>query len=98
MVVRHKCDQPLCINPEHLTLGTHLENARDAMERGRLPKGPGSNPRKLTSKDVITIQGLRWFEKWKQRELAVEYSVSMGTIQDVLSGKTWPDAHEQELQ
>lgn len=41
MLIRHKCDTPLCINPEHLTPGTHKDNMRDKYERGRdnTPRG-----------------------------------------------------------
>jgi hypothetical protein len=38
-VVRHRCDNRLCCNPHHLIAGTQAENARDAMERKRLPVG-----------------------------------------------------------
>ena len=40
MVVRHTCDTPACINPRHLLIGTDLDNAWDAIERGRRPVDP----------------------------------------------------------
>ena len=38
-VLRHKCDQPLCVNPDHLVPGTQLENIQDAVDRERMPRG-----------------------------------------------------------
>lgn len=39
MVVRHTCDNPGCVNPEHLRIGTQADNLRDASERGRVRNG-----------------------------------------------------------
>jgi hypothetical protein len=36
MVIRHLCDQPLCVNPDHLVLGTQRDNMRDASDKGRI--------------------------------------------------------------
>jgi hypothetical protein len=41
MLVRHTCDNRLCANPEHLILGTHRDNALDAVQRNPTRKGPG---------------------------------------------------------
>jgi hypothetical protein len=56
MVVRHKCDNPRCINPEHLELGTPQDNVRDMVERNRQAKGSRTGGAKLTEKDVIQIK------------------------------------------
>jgi hypothetical protein len=55
--VLHHCDNKPCVNPAHLYVGTDLENARDAVERGRLPSRQGrANPNaKLTRSDVEAI-------------------------------------------
>jgi hypothetical protein len=42
MVVRHKCDNPSCVNPEHLEIGTHADNASDRAKRGRSATSIGS--------------------------------------------------------
>src|SRR5258706_523265 len=57
----HKCDNPRCVNPDHLFLGTHLDNMRDCVAKGRYPKrrtAPGiHNPNgKLTAQAVAEIK------------------------------------------
>ena len=49
LVVRHKCDNTKCCNPEHLELGTQLDNVDDMLTRKR-------NYRKLSDNDIITIK------------------------------------------
>jgi hypothetical protein len=90
LVVRHKCDNRLCINPEHLELGTPADNTHDMMERGRgKPTFGADNPRaKLTEKDVKEI-----IKKYKGGEkqvtLANEYRVTKGTICKIVHKKHW---------
>src|SRR5688572_33287595 len=45
LVVRHSCDTPACVNPDHLLLGTQLDNIADRNMRGRTAKGDRSGPR-----------------------------------------------------
>lgn len=53
--VRHKCDNRACINPEHLIPGTHADNMRDKIFRGRAPHGIDHSRAKLTEEQVIEI-------------------------------------------
>lgn len=88
-VVMHTCDNPACINPEHLVLGTQADNMADKTAKGRA-KGlsrPGTaNPRaKLTEVDVLAIRSSRG----TQQELANKYGVSQAHISEIVLRKTW---------
>jgi len=88
--VLHSCDDPGCVNPEHLHLGTHADNMREMMERGRRGgKGGGGVGRaKLTPAQVLEIR-----EKYKigaiQRSLAKEYEVNFRTINYIVNRVNW---------
>lgn len=56
MVVRHTCDTKLCINPDHLLLGTQAENIADKVSRNRQAKGEGHGSAKLSDDDVRLIR------------------------------------------
>lgn len=87
MIVCHECDTPACINPEHLFLGTHLDNVRDKITKGRDvdQKGTNNPHSKLTEADVIVIRQ----SSKLQRELAKEHGVVRSTISAIISRKTW---------
>lgn len=93
MVVRHKCDNPRCINPSHLELGTQLDNVQDMLDRNRgvLPpviKGEENGNSKLTEKEVIEIKTkMLNYKKGMRKQLANEYGVSEATIKAIRSGR-----------
>ena len=92
MVVMHKCDNPSCVNPDHLKVGTQSENIIDAITKGRkvlpdLPRFSGENhpASKLTSEDVRQIQTCGKPTK----DLAAQYGVATSTIRRARSGRSW---------
>lgn len=80
--VLHKCDVPACIRPDHLYLGTQLENMRDVARRGRFN-------RKLTWARVHEIRRLK-AEGQPTFGLAHQFNVSPSMIRRIVAGKSWP--------
>ena len=85
IVVRHKCDNRACCNPDHLESGTRKDNARDMVERGRYKK---SNFKKLTESQVKFI---RKNPQVSIHELSRIFNMSRQAIKFVRDGKTYKD-------
>ena len=88
LCVLHSCDNRRCINPEHLSLGTHKENTREAVARGRMHFGARSNKSHLTDADVLRIRELLE-AGYTTIKLASDYKVSNGTISCIKRRQTW---------
>ncbi len=86
MVVRHICDHPDCINPEHLILGTQADNAKDRKMHGNYLSGESVSTSKLKESEVIEI--LNNLSNTIQ-EIALQYHVSHSTIRDIKNGRSW---------
>lgn len=84
-VVRHKCDNPSCINPEHLEVGTQADNIADKVSRGRQARGSGVGRAILTEESVREIRA----SPLKVSELSTLYGVSVVSIRNILRRKTW---------
>ena len=89
LVVRHDCDNPCCINPAHLRLGTVLDNNRDCMERGRIAKGEKVGTSKLTNECVINIKKRLREGKETQTKIAKDFGVRAQTINHIHVGRYW---------
>lgn len=86
--VCHTCDNPSCVNPKHLWLGTNQDNSDDMVQKGRSLTGSKNPDAKLTEKQVVTI--LKRFKAGELRSnLAREYNVSWTTIDYLIKGKSW---------
>jgi hypothetical protein len=89
MHVLHHCDNPSCVNPAHLFLGTHADNMRDMAEKGRAARNPqpgeSNGSAKLTEADVLAIRS----DKRSQRAIAAEYGVGHSAISLIKNRKVW---------
>lgn len=102
LFICHKCDNPSCVNPEHLFAGTRQDNVDDRERKGRnkpfnFPKHENHMRAKLTWKDVNEIRGTKRY-RGITVELARKYKVGHKAISDVLNFKTWipPQPKESE--
>ncbi len=84
IVIRHKCDNRACCNPDHLESGTHKDNARDRVERGRFYKKKVH--RKLSDAQVKFI---RKNSQLSFHELSKILNVSRKTVKNAREGKTY---------
>lgn len=90
LCVCHKCDNPPCVNPNHLFLGTHAENMRDKVLKGREYDRRGEkNPNvKITWKKVAEV--IRLVKSGKtQVEVAGMFDLSQNAVSRIVSGKSW---------
>jgi len=94
LLIRHKCDNRACCNPQHLETGNHAENARDMVERGRARNGPSKGEKngnaKLNGEAVAKIRELL---KMGQTNTAIakNYGVTHAMISCIRRGKSWKD-------
>lgn len=96
-VVRHTCHDPLCVNPNHLIIGTQADNMRDMVDAGRSRRGPwGPNPWKLCAKGAHIIIGDNILGV-PRNETAQALGVSMATIKAVRGNRAWVAAMTAHL-
>lgn len=89
LLVCHKCDQPLCVNPKHLFLGSYKDNNADTCRKRRNAFGEKSPGAILTEHSVREIRLLYVPKIFGFRKLAEKYGVSESCIQGIIEGRTW---------
>jgi hypothetical protein len=85
LCVCHRCDNPSCVNPDHLFLGTIGDNNIDRHKKGRSPKGESIGRSKLTSEQVLEIKASASTAK----EMAEKFEVTAATIRKIRNRKLW---------
>lgn len=87
MFVCHRCDVRGCVNPDHLFIGTVLDNARDAVSKGRTIRGEQSKFSKLTDEIVREIRSLPL--SVSHASLGRKYGISFQQISEIRHGRQW---------
>lgn len=83
--VLHSCDNPACVNPDHLRVGTPAENSADMVHRGHSTRGSKQPNAKLDEDSALRI--FRDLRRYK--EIAEEYDVSVSTVCAIKKGARW---------
>lgn len=89
LLVCHSCDNPRCVRPKHLFLGTHADNVADQVAKGRQPRSPGEqNGRaKLSDAQVSVLRGKYVPGKVRIVDLATEFGISFGHVWHIVTQK-----------
>lgn len=92
-IICHHCDNPSCVNPEHLYAGTYKDNTRDMFKRGRNPKQDGENNHNsvLSWNKVRKIRKMWASGNYTQAEIANEFNVSRGCVLGVIYNINWKE-------
>lgn len=90
-LIRHTCDNPSCVNPLHLIIGTHRDNMKDRADRNRTAKGEDHGNVKLTKGQVelIRLTYTRGCRKFGCPALARKYGVTFQTIHKIVTHQRW---------
>ena len=87
--VCHSCDNPGCVNPRHLFIGTRADNMQDAVNKGRVHLGEADGNSKLTREDVLEIRKLLAEGKRTQLDIGAVFGVSQMTVSSINTGQRW---------
>lgn len=90
LLVLHSCDNPPCVRPNHLFIGTHRDNQRDKWAKGRGVKV--RNGAKLTDAQAAEIRSRYATGTIRQRDLGEEFGIEQGTVSRIIRNKNYREA------
>jgi len=90
LIIRHKCDNPPCVNPNHLDIGTYKDNAHDRDSRGRhvALRGADNGGATQTDESVIAIIKMKK-AGGTYKDISAKFGVCIATVYNIVSGKSW---------
>ncbi len=83
--VLHRCDNPSCVRPSHLFLGTHQDNMRDKVSKRRQTRGESVNTAKLTREQARTIR----VDERPNPAIAKEFGITTSVVCGIKHGRVW---------
>ena len=88
MFVLHHCDNPACVNPEHLFLGRHIDNMHDCRRKNRTGRlcGDDSHHSKVTAADIREMVRLYESKEANQAQIADKYNIHPATVSRLVRG------------
>jgi len=81
LFICHICDNPSCVNPDHLFAGSHMENMLDMIDKGR-------HHSKLTGEEVFELRKL-WQNGWSQRQIMDKFKIASSTVSNIVNRRSW---------
>lgn len=94
LIVMHSCDNPRCVNPDHLSLGSNQDNQKDKVTKGRQATCSKHGQSKLSEKDVLFI----FSSEIPRSQLADMFGIHKTTVGLIQRGKTWrKTTHDRNL-
>lgn len=100
-LVCHRCDNPLCVNPDHLFLGSHADNSADCVAKARtcagemrskLTRGSRNGRARISEADAMIIRA----SKLPQKQIAAKYAISESAVGHIQRGRTWKHLTEDK--
>lgn len=88
LIIRHKCDNPKCVNPTHMELGTISDNVQDRVSRGRGANGERNGSSKLTENDIHAIRNM-FLDGYNNSQIAKHFGVDGSAISQIRRGLKW---------
>ena len=96
ILIRHKCDNPSCVNPDHLEEGYPIDNSNDMVIRGRNKLG-SSRPGSILTEEIVSDMRERYTGSRGQiTSLSKEYGISLTAAWMAIKGVTWKHVEEKE--
>ena len=90
--ILHRCDNPPCVRPDHLFLGTAKDNMQDAARKKRTAIGERNGMAKSSNAKVKQIRELYATGKYSQKDISLMFLIEQASISSIVKGQIWKDA------